>query len=187
MITGARLDGGKAQGQEQPDIQYGAHNFQHIERKHMTLRPTPKGATMTAEPINLMTRFGKQYRIAFDPGYDPKHRPKDKLDPWAMEIPCERGTIYPHGGNDLAVMVDYRPITARKLAAIPGVVLVQDGDQEKTFVFPVELFKTVAKAVKPRRKRRLTAEQKQKAAERLKAFRFPSRSPERSQEAPRPA
>lgn len=139
------------------------------------------------EPINLKERFGKRYRIAFDGAYDPRNRPKDKLDPWAMEIPCERGTIYPHGGNDLAVMVDYRPVTARKLATIPGVALVQDGNHEKTFVFDVGLFAAVAEIVKPRRKRQITEDQRQASIDRLKAYRFPSRTSERSQDAPRPA
>jgi hypothetical protein len=78
---------------------------------------------------------------------------------------CVRGVvIYPAGGDRLAVEVDYHPHVARRLAAIPGVELWQDGDREKTFVFPVELFDVVAAVVQPRKRRRptnLTPEQRQ--------------------------
>jgi hypothetical protein len=38
------------------------------------------------------------------------------------------------------------------LAGISGIRLHQDGDGEKTFVFPIELFEEVARVVRPRRK-----------------------------------
>jgi hypothetical protein len=84
-----------------------------------------------------------------------------------MQLPCERGTIYPYGGDRLAVEVDYRPLTAKALAGLSGVVLVQDGDHEKTFVFHVDLFEQVAATVRPRRRQRLSAEQRRACAERL--------------------
>ena len=149
----------------------------------VVLMQSHKGAPMT-EPINLMQRFGKRYRISFDPAYDPKHRPNDKLDAWMMQIPCQRGTIYPYGGNELAVMVDYRPITAKQLADLPGVQLVQHGDHEKTFIFAVELFDEVAKLVKPRRRRRLTPEQRENLKRAGEATRFSVRGTERSLDAP---
>ena len=43
--------------------------------------------------VNLLQRFGKRYKIAFDPVYDPKHRPREKLDPWMAVVLCERGEI----------------------------------------------------------------------------------------------
>jgi hypothetical protein len=47
------------------------------------------------------------------------------------------------------------------LAAIPGVTLWQDGDREKCFLFPADLFPAVAAVVEPRRRRKchLTPEQ----------------------------
>jgi hypothetical protein len=68
--------------------------------------------------INFTERFGARYRIAFDPAYDPKHRPRDKLDPWSMVIPCRRGEIYPYGGETLVVEVEGRPIIRRRLNAL---------------------------------------------------------------------
>src|ERR1700731_480239 len=55
---------------------------------------------------NLLERFGKRFKIDFDPAYEPAHRPADKLDPWYMIIPCERGPIYPHGATTLTAEVE---------------------------------------------------------------------------------
>ena len=88
-----------------------------------------------------------------------------------MQLPCRgRGvTIYPHGGDRLAVEVDGRPGLVKQLTALPGVGLWQDGDGEKTFVFEVGLFDAVAGVVRPHRRRRLSAEQRAELAARLLA------------------
>jgi hypothetical protein len=134
------------------------------------------------ECINLREQFGHRYRITFDSAYDPKHRPKDKLDSWMMQIACERGVLYPHGGTRLAVEVDGRAITAGRLWTSGVCTLHQDGDHQKTFTFDAADFQEVAAIVKPRRKRRLTEAQKQAAA-RLAKYQFRSEpcSPARSQ------
>lgn len=100
--------------------------------------------------IDLQERFGDRYRIGFDPAYDPRGR--KHLDPWMMLIPCRFGTIYPSGGDKLRVDIDGHVKLAKKVATIAGCRLVQDGDDEKTFEFPANLFNAVAKIVKPRRK-----------------------------------
>jgi hypothetical protein len=122
--------------------------------------------------INLMDRFGSEYRIEFDPAFDPKHKQRENLDAWMMTLPCRFGVIYPWGGDRLSVEVDYHLRIAKRLAALPGVTLTQDGDEEKTFTFPVSIFDEVAKIVQPRRRRHLSDEQKAKAAETLRPFRY---------------
>jgi hypothetical protein len=62
------------------------------------------------ECINLQEQFGTRYRVTFDAAYNPKHVPRDKLDPCMMQMPCERGTVYPHGGGLLAVEVEGRRV-----------------------------------------------------------------------------
>ena len=64
------------------------------------------------ECINLQEQFGTRYRVTFDGAYNPKHVPRNKLDPWSMQLPCERGVVYPHGGDLLAVEVEGRRVTA---------------------------------------------------------------------------
>lgn len=128
-------------------------------------------------PVNLSELFGKRYRIGWDAAYDPKHRPKDKLDLWAMEIPCRFGTIYAYCESTLAVMIDHHVITANKVAKIPGVEIIQDGEDEMTFRFPIALFDKVAELVKPHRKPQLTEEQRREAMERLREFQFRPAAP----------
>jgi hypothetical protein len=93
-----------------------------------------------------------------------------------MQLPCRgRGvTIYPHGGDRLAVEVDGRPGLIKKLAAIPGVVLLQNGDGEKTFLFKVALFGPVAAVVRPRQRRRLPEGQRRACLRRLARARAPA-------------
>jgi hypothetical protein len=122
--------------------------------------------------INLMTRFGGRYKITYDLAYSSRHVPKDKLDPAMMQIPCKFGTIYWHGRNTLAVEVDYHPGIAHAVAALQGVTLHQDGDHEKTFLFPVELFNQIAEIVHPRRRRRGNPA----AAARLTRYKFKKRT-----------
>lgn len=40
--------------------------------------------------INLKKRFGVRYRITFDPAYDPRGRPQEKLDHSMMVIEGQR-------------------------------------------------------------------------------------------------
>jgi hypothetical protein len=121
--------------------------------------------------LNLLETFGTDYRVTFDPAYDSCHVPRRCLDPWLMQLPCRgKGVcIYPHGADRLAVELDGRPALARKLAAIPGVELWQDGDGEKTFVFGLGLFDTVAGVVRPHRRPRLSAGRRAQLAGRMRA------------------
>jgi hypothetical protein len=121
----------------------------------------PTETTMQHDVIDLQKRFGKRYRLTFDPAYD--SRGKHTPDPWYMQIPCRYGIIYPVGGDDLAIEVDYHDIIAAKLKRL-GLRLTQDGDNEKTLVFSVDRFPEVAAIVKPKRRLVLTESQK---AERL--------------------
>ena len=113
-------------------------------------------------------RCGTGDRITLDPAAGDRSN-----DPWMLTMPCRKGEIYPHGGDRLSVEVTGRRI-ADRLAVIPGVTLWQDGDREKCFLFPVELFPAVAEIVQPRRRRKchLTDEQKAKLADMGAVYRF---------------
>ncbi len=124
---------------------------------------------MTPICINLRERFGKQYRISHD---EAASAGGERADPWMMTIPGRFGTIYPHGGENLAVEVDGHPRIAKQLGAIPGIVLRQDGHDEKTFVLPVDLFDQVAAIVEPKQVKRLTEEQRARLVEAGKLYQF---------------
>jgi hypothetical protein len=126
--------------------------------------------------VNLCEHFGKRYQITWDPAYEPRHVPRDKHDPWMMQIPCRSGTIYPFGGSLLALELDGHSITAGKVAAIQGVRLHQDGDRERTFVFDASLFGQIAAIVQPKRRRTLSPEHKAKLLEAVRPFSFRSRA-----------
>jgi hypothetical protein len=68
--------------------------------------------------INLVERFGTDYRITFEEGYAHKGMHRDNLDPWYMQIPARFGTIYPYGGNTLGVMIDNHRYVSKKLAGL---------------------------------------------------------------------
>ncbi len=122
---------------------------------------------MSHLPPNLRALFGDRYRVTLEPAATCRAK---KADRWLMQIPC-RGkgvTVYPHGDGLLAVECDHRRFLAKKLVAL-GLRLHQDGDEEKTFVFPVEIFDKVARIVKPLRRRVLTDEQRAAKAKRMEA------------------
>jgi hypothetical protein len=122
--------------------------------------------------VNLAARFGRDFKVTHDPAA--RTRPQ-RRDPWMLQMPC-RGkgvTVYPFGGDRLAVEVDGRPGLAKQLVAIPGVELGQDGDGEKTFLFEVALFEAVAAVVRPRQRRRLPEGQRRACARRLARARAP--------------
>lgn len=125
--------------------------------------------------INLRDRFGDRYRITFDPAYSARHVPREKLDPWMMLVEFRGGNIYPHGGDLLAVEVEGRRFLRKRLAALPGLTLKQDGDDFQSWTFPVEQFDAVAEIVQPRRRRVLTEAQRAEFVERTQAYRFQSR------------
>src|SRR5262249_28340835 len=106
-----------------------------------------------SECINLQALYGKTYRITYDRSYSPRNVLKVERDAWMMEIPCKYGTVYCHGQDRLAVEVDNHPNMSNALNALEGVSLYQDGEKEKTFLFPLELFDKVAEIVHPRRRR----------------------------------
>jgi hypothetical protein len=92
-------------------------------------------------------------------------------------LPCRSGSIYPHGPDTLALEIDGHTHLTRKVLAIPGTRLGQDGAREKTIVFHVSLFDRVVRVVKPCRRRRchLSPVQRAANAERLRAHRFTGR------------
>jgi hypothetical protein len=126
--------------------------------------------------VDLRERFGEEYRITRAEAAESPN------DPWMFTIPCQhckpRGqyiTIHPHGGELLAVEVNYYPSIARALARL-GLTIHQDGgwNGEMTFLFHVDRFEEVAALVKPKRRKKLTPEQRQQGMERLARFRFRS-------------
>lgn len=115
------------------------------------------------EPVNLVERFGKGYRI----GFDASRSSAWNHDPWMMTVRCRYGEIYPHGETTLAVDVEGHGKIAAQLAALASVTF----HRPNTFLFDAADFDKVAAIVKPRRRRQLTQEQRERQAENLSRVR----------------
>jgi hypothetical protein len=123
--------------------------------------------------VNLRERFGRRYRVEYEESYYAERGPGARADdPWLQIIPCRAGHIYPWGPAMLAASTSSRGSTARKLAALPGATLWQDGSDGMTILFPVERFPKVAALMHPKRRRQLSPEQKAKLLEAGAKHRF---------------
>lgn len=98
--------------------------------------------------LNLRSRYGDRYVIKFEESRQGRER-----DRWLMVIPCKLGHVFPFGGTKLAASVDGHPKLARKIAALPGCRVHQDGSDGMTIVFDAEHFDAVAKIMRPKRRR----------------------------------
>ena len=125
--------------------------------------------------VNLKRRFGKRYRVKYEASYyaeRSKHAWGE--DPWLMIVLCQHGHICPWGGDLLAACTNKRGPTARRLLSLPFILREQSqvGDDGANVVFPVDHFAEVAAIMKPRRRRRLTEEQRAAATARLAKYAF---------------
>jgi hypothetical protein len=127
-------------------------------------------ATPRTDPpcIDLAEHFGQQYRVEHE-----QHGRGARVNvPWLKIIPCQAGHVCPWGRSTLAAVTDKAGPIARKLAALPGAILWQDGSDGATVVFDVALFPQVAKIMRPRRCRRLNPEQRAKLVQAGAKHRF---------------
>lgn len=122
--------------------------------------------------VDLWRTFGDTYKIITDPAYNPSGINHSRLDPWYFVIPCKYGFISPHGRKVLEIYMDRHDYVAKKVAALRGVVLYADGDRDKAYLFHVSRFNAVAAIVKPKRRRKMSEENRMSAAVRLGDFRF---------------
>jgi hypothetical protein len=78
-----------------------------------------------------------------------------------MIVPCRYGHIFPHGGNTLAASVDGYPKVAGVLRRLPCCRVHQNGDDgELTVLFEVGDFAKVAKIMRPRRRRHVSPQKR---------------------------
>ena len=114
--------------------------------------------------INLQEQSSTRYRVALDAAYNPKHVPRDKLNPCMMQMPCQRGVVYPHGGGLLAVEVEGRRVTANRLRQLDCTTTFQEGDSFLAVTFHAADFDKVAAIVKPKRRRQVSDAERQRLA-----------------------
>lgn len=120
--------------------------------------------------INLHEMYEKSYKIGFDPTV--LAYPELKKDPDYRIIPCRFGEIYSYSSELLAVWVNGNKRIQRMKREIPELIFKNNGDGEAVFLFHPELFKKIAKFVKPFRKRHLSPETKEKLLNASMSTRF---------------
>ena len=131
----------------------------------------------TTDCINLQRMCGEQYKVAYEESYYAEHGENAyREDPWLMIIPCVNGHICPWGGSNLAACTDRSGSVAMRLRKLPFLDLsaTQDGSDGINAVFDVKHFAEVARIMQPRKRRRLSPEQKQRLAEVGAKSRFPA-------------
>jgi hypothetical protein len=107
--------------------------------------------------------FGDRFKIGRDPAHAAEHGERGRaIDPWLLVIICRSGHIYVHSRDRLGVATNNRGATARALVSLPGVEVLQDGDDGLNAAFPLEAFDQVAAILNPRRRRRLSPEHRQR-------------------------
>ncbi len=121
--------------------------------------------------LNLKALFGKQYRVKYEESYYADHGLESRRqDPWLMVIPCRNGEICPWGGRKLAACTNHTGSVANKLKALPFAIVAQDGDDGANLVFDVKHFEEVARIMKPRKRRRLSALERERRVRRLQKY-----------------
>lgn len=130
-----------------------------------------------AQCVNLMNSFGNHYKIKYEESYVAERGEQGRVeDAWLLTIPCKHGEIYPHGGQLLGASTNNRGPIANHLAALSVVRIVQDGDDGVNAVFDVDDFDQVAAVMRPKRRRKLSDEQRAERVERLRDYQFSSAS-----------
>jgi hypothetical protein len=121
--------------------------------------------------INLKERFGRRYRVSYEESYHAERGDGARAaDPWLMIVPCRYGHVFPHGGTMLAASIDGHPNVAGVLRRLPCCRVHQDGDNgELTVLFDVADFAKVARIMRPRRRRQVSPQER----DRLRAMGFP--------------
>jgi hypothetical protein len=119
-------------------------------------------------PVDLRKLAGTRYRLGHD--HKPDVRATD--DPWLLTIPARFGHFYAHSATHVGFATKSRGPTARALAALPYVTVLQDASDGLNLAFPVDRFDEVAQIARPHKRPVMSDAQREAAIERLMEHRF---------------
>ncbi|HEY2411582.1 MAG TPA: hypothetical protein VGI40_05045 [Pirellulaceae bacterium] len=130
--------------------------------------------------VDLRQIAGDCYRIDLDEAHTAERGSGCRAaDAWLLVVPCRFGHVFPWGKVRLAVSTNGRGPTAQRLAGLPFVRVEQAADDGFTLSFAADRFDEIAAIVKPLRlagRRAMSADERKRAVERLRPFRFEGRS-----------
>jgi hypothetical protein len=116
---------------------------------------------MSAGCPDLKALAAGKYRVKPEESYGGKR--SRSADPWLLTVPCRYGHVFAFGAGLLGASTDRRARIARRLTALPGCRVHQDGDDGLTVVFPEAMFEAVALLLQARRRRRWSEAQRARA------------------------
>jgi len=116
------------------------------------------------ECVDLAAQFGKKYKIGRDPAAALESG--GRRDPWLRILICRDGHVFPHSAKELCFWHDGRRDRLDKKCS--ELRLYQDGDDARTYLFSLGDFDRVAKWIKVRRRRSLSASQRAELADRAR-------------------
>ena len=89
-----------------------------------------------------------------------------------MILLCVNGHICPWDAGRLAACTRGPGKIVQRLRALPFAEVTQDGDDGANVAFPLEHFEEMAEIMQPRKRRRLSEEQRRQSVERLRKYQF---------------
>lgn len=106
-------------------------------------------------PIDLKAEFGGKWQIGLDEAARGRW-----ADPWNYIVLCRHGHLYPAGGDRIGAATDRAGAIVRKLRAIEGVEIFQDGEDGANAVFDRAKLRFIQRVMKPRTVRQLSPAQR---------------------------
>ena len=105
-------------------------------------------------PIDLEAEFGGKWQIGLDEAAGGSW-----ANPWNYIVRCRYGHLYPVDKDRIGAATDRAGVIVRKLSAIDGVEVFQDGEDGANAVFHRAKLRLIARVMKPRSARQLSPAQ----------------------------
>lgn len=125
--------------------------------------------------VDLRKVAGGKLLVTYEESYWAERPEFRRLERRALQIvQCRYGHLYVHG-EEVGWASDRRGVIQNRVLAVPGVWVLQDGDDGANVAVPVSSLPEVLRIVHPKRKRFLSPEQRAAAVERLRPYKFTKR------------
>ena len=120
--------------------------------------------------MNLKEMYGKRYRISMDESYAAEKDPEARKEIWRYyEIRGKYGMVFPYGWNKPAVTFTSNKVS-NKTSKDRNWQILQNGEDEQTYLVPKEDLEYVIESINPRKKRQISETERLASIERLKKW-----------------
>lgn len=101
----------------------------------------------------ILKEIGSKYKVRMDASYEAEKEEGKKSQAWRyQEIPCKYGMIYPFSEDMLGVYLTSKIISNRILEE-KGYKMLQNGEDETTFLAPLEDFEYACQMLRAKKRR----------------------------------